>query len=301
MVPVGATVVCAALRMPVQLDSETIRAARPPRPWGRCTTESFVDDLEVFYEQELIRKVTALVRDVKPSIILTQSIEDYMEDHMNTARVTVTAAFCRGMLNYWSIPERPIHGGDVTLYHATPHVLTDGMRRPIVPEVFVDVGSVLERKRSMLACHKSQKEWLGPQPGLRLLPRDDGRHLPGGRKDVGAVHLRRGLAAACPHRLLRQGRKPPRRRAVQPRVRPIGACAPVLPAAHDVARPAGGVVQPPAGLAGVLVPDPPPVDLILSLSRGSRPVRHPCPKSPIRSSCFHSRRTSPSGRPANRR
>ena len=133
---------------------------------GATYHESFVNDLEVFYEQELIRKVTAIVREVKPEIVLTQSLEDYMEDHMNTARVTVTAAFCRGMLNYWSIPERPIHGGDLMIYHSTPHVLTDAMRRPIVPELFVDVGATIERKRRMLACHRSQKEWLDHSQGF---------------------------------------------------------------------------------------------------------------------------------------
>jgi N-acetylglucosamine malate deacetylase 1 len=128
--------------------------------------DSVVDDLEVLYEQPLIRKVTALVREVKPRIVLTQSLEDYMEDHMNTARVTVTAAFCRGMLNYWSIPERPLCGGDLMIYHSTPHILTDGMRRPVVPEMYVDVASVLARKRAMLACHRSQKEWLDHSQGF---------------------------------------------------------------------------------------------------------------------------------------
>jgi N-acetylglucosamine malate deacetylase 1 len=108
---------------------------------GAVFHDSFVNDLEVFYEQELIRKVAGLVREVKPSIVLTQSLEDYMEDHMNTARVTVTAAFCRGMLNYGSIPERPLYGGDLMIYHSTPHILSDAMRRPVVPEMFVDVGS----------------------------------------------------------------------------------------------------------------------------------------------------------------
>ena len=133
---------------------------------GAAFHESFVNDLEVLYDQELVRKVAALVREVKPAIILTQSLEDYMEDHMNTARVAVTAAFCRGMLNYRSIPERPPYGGDLMIYHATPHTLSDGMRRPIVPELFVDIGTVLERKRRMLACHRSQKEWLDHSQGF---------------------------------------------------------------------------------------------------------------------------------------
>ena len=127
---------------------------------------SLVNDLEVFYEQETIRKVTALVRKVTPTIILTQSLEDYMEDHMNTARVAVTAAFCRGMLNYHSIPEHPPWGGDLMVYHAMPHILTDSMRRAIVPEMFADVTSVLPRKRQMLSAHASQKEWLDHSQGF---------------------------------------------------------------------------------------------------------------------------------------
>ena len=133
---------------------------------GAVHHRSHVPDLEVLYELKLVRRVAALVREVKPRIIVTQSLEDYMEDHMNTARVTVTAAFCRGMRNFHSIPRRPPWGGDVMIYHGTPHTLTDAMRRPIVPEMYVDVESALQRKRSMLACHRSQKEWLDHSQGF---------------------------------------------------------------------------------------------------------------------------------------
>jgi LmbE family N-acetylglucosaminyl deacetylase len=40
------------------------------------------------------------------------------------------------------------------------------MRRPIIPERFVDIGSVLERKVSLLSCHRSQKEWLDASQGF---------------------------------------------------------------------------------------------------------------------------------------
>ncbi|MGA2762325.1 MAG: PIG-L deacetylase family protein [Spirochaetia bacterium] len=128
--------------------------------------ESLVDDLEVFYSQDLIRRVTALVRQVKPGIILTQSLEDYMEDHMNTARVAVTATFLRGVPNYRSVPEVPAIQDDVMLYHATPHVLTDSMRRPIIPEMYVDITDVIDEKEALLACHVSQKEWLDKTQGM---------------------------------------------------------------------------------------------------------------------------------------
>jgi len=133
---------------------------------GAVFHDSLVDDLEVFYTQELIRQVTALVRRVKPDIVLTQSLEDYMEDHMNTARVAVTATFLRGVQNYRSVPEEPAILNDVMLYHATPHILTDMMRRPIVPEMYVDVSGVIEEKEKLLICHASQKKWLDATQGF---------------------------------------------------------------------------------------------------------------------------------------
>jgi len=128
--------------------------------------ESLVDDLEVFYVQDLIRRVTALVRQVKPDIVLTQSMEDYMEDHMNTARVAVTATFLRGVSNYRSTPDEAATLNDVMLYHATPLAVTDMMRRPITPEMYVDISSVIDEKEKMLACHASQKEWLDKTQGF---------------------------------------------------------------------------------------------------------------------------------------
>jgi len=133
---------------------------------GAIYHESLVEDLEVFYAQDLIRRVTALVREVKPDIILTMSPEDYMEDHMNTARVTATAAFLRGVRNYASIPDEPAILNDVMVYHSTPHILTDMMRRPIVPEMYVDISDIISEKERLLACHASQKEWLDATQGF---------------------------------------------------------------------------------------------------------------------------------------
>jgi LmbE family N-acetylglucosaminyl deacetylase len=133
---------------------------------GAVFHESLVEDLEVFYTQDLIRRVAALVRQVKPDIILTMSPEDYMEDHMSTARVTVTAAFLRGVKNYASVPEEPPVLNDVMVYHATPHILTDMMRRPIVPEMYVDITDVISEKERLLACHASQKDWLDATQGF---------------------------------------------------------------------------------------------------------------------------------------
>jgi LmbE family N-acetylglucosaminyl deacetylase len=133
---------------------------------GATYHASLCNDIQIFYDEQLIRKLTAVVREAEPDIMLVPSLEDYMEDHMITARLAVTAAFCRNMKNYPSIPELPPVEKDLMLYHAMPASLTDGMRRKIVPELYVDVGDVMDQKEEMLACHESQKSWLDRSQGM---------------------------------------------------------------------------------------------------------------------------------------
>lgn len=123
-------------------------------------------DLQIFYSDVLIRKVCALIRKVRPRILLTHPLADYMEDHTETARIAVTAAFARGIPNYRSRPVVPAVLDPVTLYHSTPHGLQGPLREPHRPERIVDVASVAAEKRAALACHKSQKEWLDVSQGM---------------------------------------------------------------------------------------------------------------------------------------
>src|SRR5438477_4113500 len=124
------------------------------------------DDLEIFYEIKPLRRLAAVVRKVKPTIVLTHSPQDYMEDHTNTCRLAVTAAFARGMSNFRTVPARKPIAGEVCVYHAMPHGLCDGLRQKVMPEVFVNTTSVHETKRQALACHRSQKEWLDISQGM---------------------------------------------------------------------------------------------------------------------------------------
>ena len=128
--------------------------------------DSITNDLEVFYEDSQIRKVTAVVREVQPDIVILMSPADYMEDHMNACRLGVTAAFCRGMPNYRTIPERKAYQKDVAVYHALPYGLRDGLDRAILPDFYVDISSVIDRKQEMLAKHRSQQAWLDESQGL---------------------------------------------------------------------------------------------------------------------------------------
>lgn len=124
------------------------------------------DDLTILYQPDLFVRVAAVVREAKPDIILTQSPQDYMEDHMNTSRLVLTGAFARGMPNLATTPPVAPWGGDTVVYHALPHGLRDGLRRLVHPGQYVDITTVLARKRAMLAQHQSQKEWLDVSQGM---------------------------------------------------------------------------------------------------------------------------------------
>jgi LmbE family N-acetylglucosaminyl deacetylase len=133
---------------------------------GATFHESLADDLMIFYEERLLRRLAAVVRRARPRIVLTHALVDYMEDHANTGRLAVTAAFVRGMPNFRTDPPIDPVAGDVTVYHAMPHGLRDPLRQPVVPHLFVDTGSVHERKRRALAAHASQKDWLDATQGM---------------------------------------------------------------------------------------------------------------------------------------
>ena len=127
---------------------------------------SLTNDLEIFYDDRTLRRLVAIIRAVKPTILLTHSPQDYMEDHMNTSRLIVTAAFARGMPNYRAQPPRAPTNQQVAIYHAMPHGLCDPLRRRVIPGAFVNTTSVQFKKKEALAAHQSQKNWLDVSQGL---------------------------------------------------------------------------------------------------------------------------------------
>ena len=133
---------------------------------GAAWHAPIADDIAIFHTPELIARVCGVVRAVRPRIILTQSPADYMEDHMNATRLTVTGAFCRGMRNYPSIPAAAPVFDPVTIYHALPYGLCDGLRRRVMAGQYADISSVIETKKKMLECHVSQKKWLDDSQGM---------------------------------------------------------------------------------------------------------------------------------------
>jgi LmbE family N-acetylglucosaminyl deacetylase len=122
--------------------------------------ESLVDDLEIFYDKSLLARVASIFREVAPDILLVQPYSDYMEDHQNSARLAVTAAFARSMPNFMTVPPRAPVFQDVCVYHGQPHSNLDPTMDRVLPKMYVDITSVIEEKTQMLSCHNSQFAWL---------------------------------------------------------------------------------------------------------------------------------------------
>jgi len=124
------------------------------------------DDLELVYSVAAVRRVAAVIREARASIVLTHAPLDYMEDHMTASRLALTAAFAHGIKNFVTMPRRPAYQDDVTIYHAMPHGLCDGLRKAILPGAFVNTTAVQALKLSALAEHRSQHEWLRLSQGM---------------------------------------------------------------------------------------------------------------------------------------
>ncbi len=125
------------------------------------------NDLEVAYTTPTVQKIAAIVRRSKPTIVLTHAPVDYMEDHMQTCRLALTATFARAAPNFTTDPPVEVWDGEVAVYHAQPHGNRLPVERTVVkPELTIAIDEVMDRKLQMLEEHRSQLAWLQSSQGL---------------------------------------------------------------------------------------------------------------------------------------
>jgi LmbE family N-acetylglucosaminyl deacetylase len=125
-------------------------------------------DLAVFSDDASRRRVTEILRRTQPELVLTASPVDYMCDHENTSELVVDACFGAPAPNYdtRAEPAAPPLKAIPHVYFMDPLGGVDREERPIVPDFIVNVESTFERKREMLARHRSQREWLMKHHGI---------------------------------------------------------------------------------------------------------------------------------------
>jgi len=127
-----------------------------------------LSDMEVFTNIENLRKAVEVMRSFDPDVVLTHSPTDYMVDHEETSRLVRDAAFTNAMPLFSTLqfPAAPIGRATPVLYYSDPIEGLDHLGNRIFPQFYVDISDQVEKKRRMLSCHSSQREWLRSHHGL---------------------------------------------------------------------------------------------------------------------------------------
>ena len=125
-------------------------------------------DLAIFSDDPSRRRVTEILRQVRPDLVLTSSPADYMCDHEATSELVRDACFAAPAPNYKTHAEdaAPPIGAIPHLYFMDSVGSVDRENRPIAPDFFVNVESVFAVKKAMLSEHASQREWLRQHHGI---------------------------------------------------------------------------------------------------------------------------------------
>ena len=120
-----------------------------------------IPDLYVTAENDdLIRRLAAVVREVRPDLVITHYEHDYMNDHMQTYYAAFRATFGASCPHYdltSSTPAVP----PCPLYH-----MDTVSGAGFLPTEYVDITDVIETKLEALSCHKSQLVWMQEHDGI---------------------------------------------------------------------------------------------------------------------------------------
>lgn len=125
-------------------------------------------DLLICYDPPSIRRVTEIVRTVKPTIVFTHSPQDYLLDHEVTSQLVRAACFNASVRNVATGAPNPAPATERIphLYYTDAMEGKDAFGAPVVPGFYVNITDSMPMKEAMLACHESQREWLSRQHGL---------------------------------------------------------------------------------------------------------------------------------------
>ena len=123
-------------------------------------------DARVCYDRDSIDRTIDLFRTVGPSLVFTHPRQVYLMDHEQTHLLVRCAAFAGPIRNASALPQVP--GARIPhLYYTDPMGGRDAYTGEATPRptTCIDISSVIEPKLVMLACHRSQREWLRDHHG----------------------------------------------------------------------------------------------------------------------------------------
>jgi LmbE family N-acetylglucosaminyl deacetylase len=124
-------------------------------------------DLLLVYGERPLERVTRLLREVQPRIVLTHSPADYMLDHEVTSTLARAAAFAAAVPNFLADRAMPPPLPKIPhLYYCDPIEGKDLVGQEVPPHFIIDISSVIEEKSGLLAAHASQRDWLYKHHGM---------------------------------------------------------------------------------------------------------------------------------------
>ncbi len=119
-------------------------------------------DLRIEFDERTRMLVTEYIRMVDPLIVFTHPHEDYMNDHECTSRLVRHACFAAPIPNYYTNSVSPQQRMEQIpyLYYWNPFMGRDIYGNFAEQKIYVDINSTIGFKKEMLACHKTQRDWL---------------------------------------------------------------------------------------------------------------------------------------------
>ena len=124
-------------------------------------------DLRVIYAEPPLEKVVRLINEVRATVVITHSPDDYHLDHEQTSKIVRAATFAAPIQNFLHGRHRhkPIDAIPY-LYYCDPLEGKDVFGQPIRPAFRIDITTAIDDKARMLSCHESQRAWLRKHHGV---------------------------------------------------------------------------------------------------------------------------------------
>ena len=121
-----------------------------------------VDDMFLRQNYDLlVKRLSDVIRKVRPDFIITHGPYEYMVDHSITNTIAFDATMAATVDHYpTDHPEYPVFDKFTPIFMMENTSLVNSF-----PEIFVDISDTVDTKVEMFLQHKSQHEWLMAHDG----------------------------------------------------------------------------------------------------------------------------------------
>jgi len=122
-----------------------------------------IPDLQVKSDNDdLIRRMVDVIREIQPDYIITHAPNDYMKDHIEVTKAVYDASFSASVPHFIT--------SKTQISHIPPIYYMDTLAGVgFLPTEYVDISSTIEMKLEMINSHQSQIKWLKEHDGIDFL------------------------------------------------------------------------------------------------------------------------------------